>query len=181
MESGYNTMQLVKRRLFAMRNGLIADTLRKAGSPFKIIFGLNIPQIKEIADEFGKDKTLADKLWENRTTRESMLLAPMMMYPEDITSARAIEMVKESPSAEITDSLCHKLLRQLPYSFDLAVQLSDETDEMSRYAAIRLLWHHISSHTEIVKSIAEKEYNHNCRMTKIAAQQLIEEIQFLYE
>ena len=27
----YNRMQIIKRRFFAMRNGIIADTLRKAG------------------------------------------------------------------------------------------------------------------------------------------------------
>ena len=181
MESGFNIMQLVKRRLFAMRNGLIADTLRRAGSPFKIIFGLNIPQIVEIADEFGKNQELADRLWENRSTRESMLLAPMLMNPEDVTTSKAIEMIKESPSAEITDSLCHKLLRQLPFSFELALQLSQEPDDMSKYAAIRLLWHHISTHSDEIKPIAEKEYNRGCRLTQMPALQLIEEIQFLYE
>ena len=35
-----NEMQIVKRHFFAMRNGIIADTLRRAGSPYHIIFGL---------------------------------------------------------------------------------------------------------------------------------------------
>lgn len=181
MEQEFNQMQLVKRRLFAMRNGLIADTLRKAGSPFKIIFGLNIPQIKDIADEFGKNQELADRLWANRTTRESMLLAPMMMNIDNITPDMALKMVKECPSAEITDSLCHKLLRNLPGSFELAKLLSNETDEMSRYAAIRLLWHHITTNTAQVKTLAEKEFDRDSMLTKIPAKQLIEEIEFLYE
>ena len=181
MEQEFNIMQLVKRRLFAMRNGLIADTLRKAGSPFKIIFGLNIPQIKEIADEFGFNMDLANRLWANTTTRESMLLAPMLMNPENISAERAIEMVKESPAPEITDSLCHKLLRLLPESFVIAQKLAEEEDDMSRYAAIRLFWHHIASHNQEIKAISDKEYNRNCRLTKLAAQQLLEEIDFLYE
>lgn len=181
MEQEFNIMQLVKRRLFAMRNGLIADTLRKAGSPFKIIFGLNIPQIKEIADEFGFNMDLANRLWANTSTRESMLLAPMLMNPENISIERAIEMVKESPAPEITDSLCHKLLRLLPESFVIAQKLAEEEDDMSRYAAIRLFWHHIASHNQEIKAIADKEYNRNCRLTKLPAQQLLEEIDFLYE
>lgn len=181
MESEFNIMQLVKRRLFAMRNGLIADTLRRAGSPFKIIFGLNIPQIKEIADDFGKNQELADRLWENRSTRESMLLAPMLMNPESISITKAITMVKDSPATEITDSLCHKLLRYLPNSFELTKLLSEQTDDMSRYAAIRMLWHHISTHTEETKAIAQKIFDFDCPLTKLPAQQLIDEIQFLYE
>lgn len=29
-EQGFNEMQTIKRRMFAMRNGVIADTLRKS-------------------------------------------------------------------------------------------------------------------------------------------------------
>ena len=45
----YNQMQIIKRRFFAMRNGIIADTLRKAGLDYRMIFGLNLPQITDIA------------------------------------------------------------------------------------------------------------------------------------
>ena len=58
----YNDMQLVKRRFFAMRNGIIADTLRSAGSPFKIIFGLNLPQIIDIASQTPHTIELAEQL-----------------------------------------------------------------------------------------------------------------------
>ena len=53
-EQHYGPMQTVKRRFFAMRNGVIADVLRKGGSPFRTIFGLNLPQIAEIAADTGK-------------------------------------------------------------------------------------------------------------------------------
>lgn len=76
----YNRMQLIKRRFYAMRNGIIADTLRKAGLGYKIIFGLNLPQITEIASGLTADADLAEELWADRRTRESMLLAPML-YP----------------------------------------------------------------------------------------------------
>lgn len=179
MENEFNIMQQIKRRFFAMRNGLVADTLRRAGSPFKIIFGLNIPQIAEIAEEFGHDMALAESLWHNTTTRESMLAAPMMMRPDDITMDQAVRMVSESPSAEITDSLCHKLLRRLPYSLDLAIALSESDDEMSRYAAMRILWHHLSTATETVGGIAEKELLRDCPLTRQPASQIIDEIDFM--
>lgn len=179
MESEFNIMQQIKRRFFAMRNGLIADTLRKAGSPFKIIFGLNIPQIAEIAKEFGKDKILADRLWQNKTTRESMLIAPMMMNPDALTIEDGIRMVLESPSAEIIDSLCHKLLRHLPFSLDLAIALSESDNEMARYASMRILWHHITTSTETVRKIAEAEISRNCGLTRQPATQIISEIEFM--
>ena len=68
-------MQTVKREFFAMRNGIIADTYRKAGTVFKIVFGLNLPQLVEIAGRTPHSRELAEALWANTTTRESMLLA----------------------------------------------------------------------------------------------------------
>ena len=41
----FNQTQEIKRRFFAMRNGIVADTIRKAGLQDKMIFGLNLPQI----------------------------------------------------------------------------------------------------------------------------------------
>ena len=55
----YNRMQIIKRRFFAMRNGIIADTLRKAGLDYRMIFGLNLPQVVEIAGEQPHEPALA--------------------------------------------------------------------------------------------------------------------------
>lgn len=62
----FSKMQRLKRRFFAMRNGITADALRRVGQPFRVIFGLNMPQLREIAGEFGPDEELARELWANR-------------------------------------------------------------------------------------------------------------------
>ena len=85
----FNEMQTVKRHFFALRNGIVADTYRKAGSNFRIIFGLNLPQIVEIAKQTPRSTALADALWHNTTTRESMLLAPMIYPREEFTQELA--------------------------------------------------------------------------------------------
>ena len=81
----FNDLQIIKRRFFAMRNGIIADTIRKSGAPYRMIFGLNLPQIDEISRETGKNKELAEKLHADTSTRESQLLAPMLMPEEEMT------------------------------------------------------------------------------------------------
>ena len=60
-EQKYRPMQAVKRHFFAMRNGVIADTLRHAGSPFRYIFGMNLPQLVETAEMTGKSRGLAEE------------------------------------------------------------------------------------------------------------------------
>ena len=177
----FNEMQTLKRRFFAMRNGVIADTMRKAGSPFKIVFGLVLPQIEEIAAEIGYNVGLARDLWNNRTTRESMLIAPMLIDPSNIAFEDAIKWTDDIPSTEVADILVHKLLRKIPDSYNLALKLAESEDEKQRYCAMRLLWHHLSTHTDNIKSLAETEIKRNSSLTFQPARQIIEEIEFLSE
>ncbi len=178
----FSRLQEVKRRFFAMRNGVIADTYRRAGSPFKIIFGLNLPQIVEIAGEFGPDTELATALWANNSTRESMLLAPMLLLPDEITADDALKMINECPSAETVDILCHRLLRHTPFAFNLAAKAAGATDEpLTRYAALRLLWHQLISHPDECRKIAADELMRNDPLTSLPAHQIIDELDFMAE
>lgn len=177
----FNDIQKVKRRFFALRNGIIADTLRKAGCPHKIIFGLNMPQIKEIASEIGHDENLALHLWANTSTRESMLLAPMLIDTGSLNFDKVTSMVMECPSTEILDNLCHSLLRLSPHSYDWALKLAESDSPLMRYAAMRLLWHHLSSRTEEIKDIAKSEVKKSEKLTLAVARHILDEIDFMSE
>lgn len=181
MTTEFNIFQQIKREFFALRNGVIADTLRRSGAPYKIIFGLNIPQIKEVASHFGPDAGLARRLWENTSTRESLLMAPMIMPPEAMEAGEARRWIAESPAAEVTDILCHSLLRRRPDSFEFASEIAKSEEPMLRYAAMRLLWHHIQARTDEVKAITEAELARNDKLTAGPARQIIDEIAFWQE
>ena len=180
--TAFSRLQQVKRRFFAMRNGVIADTYRRAGSPHRIIFGLNLPQIVEIAAEFGPDSELAAELWANTTTRESMLLAPMLMRAEDITISRALEMISQCPGAETADILCHRLLRHTSFAYSLAEAACKASQPaMCRYAGLRLLWHQLSIHPDEIRKIALEEIDRNEPLTLQPARQIIDELDFMSE
>ncbi len=155
-------MQTVKRRFFAMRNGVISDVLRKGGSPFKIIFGLNLPQIVEIASELGPDTDLARQLWADTRTRESMLLAPMLVRHDMFTLADAKEWVATIPAAEVADILCHKLLRYCPFAVEFAGSLAISQVPMDRYVAVRLMFNLVYQNpakaAETAAVVAEKHH-----------------------
>lgn len=174
----FNEFQQIKRRFFAMRNGIIADALRRGGSPFKIIFGLNMPQIKDIASSIGRHPNLAKWLWNNSSTRESMLLAPMLLDPSAVDAATATLMVEESPSTEIIDSLCHSLLRHSPHAYQWGLDWAATDTPKLRYAAMRLLWHHIAAHVAEIRPIAEAEMRKGENLTAGIARQLVDEIDF---
>lgn len=175
----FNRLQTIKRRLFAMRNGIIADTLRKAGSPYRIIFGVNLPQLSEIASEIGKDLELATVLWDNKSTRESRMIAPMIYPLEHLTAEKASEMFADTDSTEVMDILCHKLLRQTTFSSDLIAANINSPSPLHRYGALRLLWWTIAECPERALELAQNEFRRDCPMTKMVARQIIDEVEFI--
>lgn len=166
-------MQTVKRGFFAMRNGVIADTLRKGGSPFRIIFGLNLPQIVDIAVQTGTDPSLAEDLWHNTTTRESMLLAPMLVAPDAFSKADALRWIADIPTAEVADVLCHRLLRHLPFAWELAEELCDADMPFAAYTALRLAFNLVASDPSRAAAIAVRFPD------RLLARSLSEEAAFL--
>lgn len=119
-----------------MRNGVIADVLRKAGSPYHIIFGLNLPQLTEIAAGTPHSVELADALHANSSTRCSRLMAPMIYPPEEMTPEKALAWMADCLCAEEADILCHRLLRRLPFAAEL---VEKALDAGTVYPALRLL------------------------------------------
>lgn len=154
-ETSFNEMQTIKRHFFAMRNGVIADVLRKAGSPHRIIFGLNLPQIAEIAASTPHSRELAERLWANTTTRESMLIAPMLVEPAEFTEADARRWLETAPSHEVIDVLCLKLLRKCNFALGLAESLRLAENHLMRYAGLRLMFNLVGSNTDRALAYAD--------------------------
>lgn len=91
--------------------------------PYRIIFGVNLPQLVAIAAETPQSAQLADELWHNDSTRESMLLAPMVYPPEKFDIEKAREWIADIPTPEVADILCLKLLKKMPWACSLAEEL----------------------------------------------------------
>jgi 3-methyladenine DNA glycosylase AlkD len=181
MEQSFNELQTVKRRLFAMRNGVIADALRKGGSPFRIIFGVNLPQLIEIAQDTPHNAELARRLWANKTTRESLLLAPMIFPKEEMSQDEAFTWASEVDNIEVADILCHRLLRHLDFADSLAEELggNDDTKAITRYVGLRLTANRMHLIPEKAKLYAERELNRHDQLTEHVAKMIIEEVDFI--
>lgn len=193
----YNRMQTIKRRFFAMRNGIIADTLRKAGLDYRMIFGLNLPQIVEIADAQPKDAAFAEELWADRRTRESMLMAPMLYPADEMDASTASRWLAEAPTTEVADVLCLKLLRFIPGAADIAADGITSDSPMTRYASLRLMFNLLNTAASPTGSqlslpsprelagtfrpFVESELKSDTPLTRPVATQLLDEIEFILE
>ena len=138
MDGDKSPLQVIKHRFYAMRNGIVADTLRRAGAEYRVIFGVNLPQLKEIASDIGYDAVLARELWANVSTRESVLLAPMIMPAEEFTIDEARRWVASAPSVEAVDVLCLRLLGRMPFAAQIAEECLVSDSRLMQYAAMRL-------------------------------------------
>jgi len=183
----FNDMQRVKRRLFAMRNGALAEQMRRGGLQYRINFGLNLPQIKEIAaSEVASSPdsatliNLAKDLWANESTRESRLLAPMIFPPDVFPQTLAVEWLAQAQTTEVADVLCHSLLRKLPCAKDVAMELLAKpgASDMNRYAALRLLLNLVAIGKLApieAKPAALAEQGRSCGLTRGVVGQLLDE------
>lgn len=193
----FNAMQRVKRRLFAMRNGDLAQQMTDLGAKYRINFGLNLPQISEIARDFlpggveretlPDDIDMADfsrRLRDNVSTRESMLIAPMLFPVEQLTEAEALAWARSVANPEIADVLCLKLLRNYVEASRLVEVLIEDELDLSRYVALRLAFNLLQLGKilpEKLLPIVEKEEKSGCKMTASLCRQLRDEIDFLME
>lgn len=195
-------MQRVKRRFFAMRNGALAQQMASfGGRKYQINFGLNLPQISEIAHEFlpgGAEYTaivqeesfdsaeFARKLRDNRSTRESMLIAPMLFPVEKLTLEEALDWTRSALTPEVADILCMKLLRNFPEAHAVAGELlSGRESPIAVYTGLRLLLNLLqigktgaNETEEMLQNSMEKFPVDTDPLTRGVCRQLREEIEF---
>lgn len=162
-DTGYNKFQGVKRRFFALRNGVISNALRSSGSPFKIIFGLTYPQLQEIALWSGPDKELSEQLRADSSTRECHLLAPLIYPIDSLTKEIAEEWLSSENNPEVIDIFCHSLLRKVFFAPQMAIELLEApyTSDITLYKALRLCLNCFSSIDRVRFSTALKRIRGN--------------------
>ena len=174
----FNQIQQIKRNFFAMRNGIVADTIRRGGLQYKMIFGLNLPQIADIAANLPHTRELAEELWADVRTRESRLLSPMLYPREELTRERAAGLLSEAQTTEVADILC---LRHMPFAIDLAIEAATSPDEMHRYSAFRLMANLLYTHPAEIRPFAEAELATATSLTRPLCLNMLREIEFLSE
>lgn len=168
----FNTMQSVKRSFFALRNGVVADALRKSGSPYKIIFGLNLPQLRDIATQYAGNRELADELWNNNSTRESQLLAILLYSGISLSNPEVETLLSDAKDVEVIDCIAHNILSKDITEWIGKLQLSE--DSMHRYALLRLAYRLVDSDDlrKIALRLAREEVLRNDPFTISLARRL---------
>lgn len=102
----------------------MAETLKNYNLPFKKIFGIILPQLKEISRQYPKDSELSIELWKQEDCRESRLLAILLVPQENIQKEKLFKYIKGIKTQEEADILSFTVLRNLPENYELYLELS---------------------------------------------------------
>ncbi|MBR4337911.1 MAG: DNA alkylation repair protein [Bacteroidaceae bacterium] len=134
----------IKSELRLYMNGMLAQSLRERGLRYRLIFGIELPRLKEIAAKYIPDQDLAAALW-HEDIRECRILAGYLQPVETFTPQLADVWLDAMHDTEIIDYTCMNLFRRLPYAKDKALQWIASDDVLTQYAGYRLMSHLLRS------------------------------------
>ena len=132
------TYAALKQRVYTMRNGVVADSLRAGGCPYRLVFGLNLPQLTDIAADYGPSRELSDELARHSDLRENALLSILLFPAEGVTESDARTLLDRVRWSEDADLVCFRVLRHAPFAPALASELCAAPERLRRYTGLRL-------------------------------------------
>ena len=106
-------LELIKADLRAAMNGVAAKSIRESGMGYRLVYGVELPRLREIAQGYTPNRRLAQDLW-NEDVRECKMLAIMLYPPMDFDGDMAALWIESlyPQQAELAqlmsmDLLCH--------------------------------------------------------------------------
>ena len=103
----------IKLSLRGVMNGVTSASMRQKGLNYKLIFGVELPRLKEMADTLPHTYELAAALWKE-DIRECRLLAAMLMPVERFDTELAQVWVEQMRFAEEAECTAMHLLCRVP-------------------------------------------------------------------
>lgn len=101
-------------------------------------FGVSIPNLRKIAQNAGKSRDLAQKLWTS-DIRETRILASMIDVPEEVTEKQMDLWVKDFDYWEICDQCCMNLFEKTRFAYHKAEEWSQREEEFVKRAGYVLM------------------------------------------
>lgn len=131
-------IQDIRRKCRLAMNGIVSTSMRQRGLAYKINFGLQISQIKELASNYKPDAELATLLWKE-DTRELKILATLLYPLAEFTHEEANKWVSEVSNQEIREQVSLNLFQNLPFAKELADEWGQSENQSIRATGYWLL------------------------------------------
>lgn len=95
-------LNAIKRSFRLVMNGLASQSMREKGVEYKINWGVPLTQLRQMANDYGKDMELAIALWKE-DIRECKILATLIMPPEEMSEELADLWMEQTTSQEMAE------------------------------------------------------------------------------
>lgn len=131
-------LKQIKGRFRLMMNGMASQSMREKGLGYSINWGVSLPTLKTLAEEYGKDYELAIELWKENI-RECKILATLIMPPADMLPDLACLWVSLVPNQEIAAMVSFNLFQYIEDAKDLAFKWLASESELVQMCGYNVL------------------------------------------
>ena len=128
----------IKRSFRLLMNGVASQSMRQKGVEYKINWGVSLPELQKMAQQYGKNHDLAVALWQENI-RECKILATLIMPPEEMDEALAEQWIGEINSQDLAEMACFNLFQHLHHAADLSYQWMKSDREIEQMCGYLIL------------------------------------------
>ncbi|MDY3104131.1 MAG: DNA alkylation repair protein [Prevotella sp.] len=132
------TVREIKRSFRLLMNGVASQSMRQKGVDYKINWGVSLPDLQKMAQQYGKNHELAVALWQENI-RECKILATLIMPPEEMDKTLAEQWVGEINSQDMAEMACFNLFQHLQQAADLSYQWINSDREIEQMCGYLIL------------------------------------------
>ncbi len=138
-----NSSQVIKK-LKSLSNPKNVEGMARFGINPQKALGVNVPVLRQMAKEIGRNHQLALRLWQSEI-HEARILASMIDEIDKVTEKQMENWVGEFNSWDLCDQTCMNLFDKLPLAWSKAIEWVKQEKEFIRRAGFALMaclaWH----------------------------------------
>ncbi|GAB6981634.1 DNA alkylation repair protein [Prevotella dentasini] len=137
-EETKETIRKIKQSFRLSMNGVTSQSMRQKGIDYKLNWGVPLPELKEMAKEYGKNYDLAIELWKENI-RECKILATYIVPAEKLLQEVADLWMEQATTQEMAELLAFNVFRHLEFAPALAYEYVASDKSLYQICGFQLL------------------------------------------
>ena len=137
-DNTHQKLKEIKQSFRLMMNGEATRSMREKGIDYHLNWGVNILDLRKMAEEYGKDYHLAIELWKENI-RECKILATMIMPPEEMPIEIVDLWMEQTPSLEVAEQAAFNLYQYLDDASVIAFQWIASDNDLKQVCGFHIL------------------------------------------
>lgn len=135
----HSLLQTIKQELHASMNGVASAAMRHTAD-YRLNFGVELPRLKTLADEYGHSHELAQALWKE-PVRECRIMATMIEPHDEMCGELADIWADDIHTAELAQVASINLFQYMNDAADKALQWIAADDTMHQLCGLCTAYH----------------------------------------